>query len=188
MKRIIFFSLFFIHVLAAGHNGFATEIINDYNGTDNDTINQDDINNHKNFFYRKSGISLCFLSSGFTYGVSYDHFLARNVNLQFTLGVGSVSGGLKLYPWINNDRRSPIQGYIGIDAIFLYDFVFNYKWYDFLYIPVGIQLFSKKTFTASLEVGYLRDLQDKKGYPFGGLKLGYRFKNKTRTTAVKNNN
>jgi outer membrane protein W len=154
MKKIVLLFLFFVQF-----SSFGQEI------------------NPRNEF--KNGLGLKLGGPTRILALNYNHFFTQNINLE--LGVGFTFGayaGVKYY-FGSADKVMKFAPYVGAqlfktvlsndDAIIPFSMPFG------VYLPVGVQLFSKDGFNISLEASYLLLFVADGSRPGGSFHIGKNF-------------
>ncbi len=125
--------------------------------------------NKRNDF--KDGFGLKIGGPTFALALNYNHFFNQNLNLELGAGIVGAYGGLK-YFFGKEDKVMRFTPYVG--AEYCYTAIIFDGFYQGVYLPLGVQFFSKKGFNLSLEASCFLFY----GYgaiPWGSLHIGKNF-------------
>ena len=135
-----------------------------------------DTDTHNRRELRPWGVSLNLLGPTGISSVNVDYFISRNISVEVGAGFFGAYVGGKAYIGKKQWTGMPYVGYTAAmfglpgqddDGVYLYN-----------YLPIGYHYVSKKGFNIAIEVAFNPD--DTPYELFGQLRLGYRFKKKTK--------
>jgi hypothetical protein len=122
---------------------------------------------------RPNAISLSLLGSSPFIGLVIERLLGRKSGFEIGIGYTSFGAGLKLYPQGSQTRKALFHA--GITASYV---PIPGDINGVIYIPLGVSYFSKNHFSFAFDIGpslLFFDHGEVFPFPFGNLKLGYRF-------------
>ncbi len=152
MKKIVLLFLFFVQF-----SSFGQEI------------------NPRNEF--KNGLRLSVGGPTRFLNVNYNHFFTQNINLELGVGVIGAFAGVKYY-FGSADKVMQFAPYVGAQlytAVMSDNSILGFDMPFGVYLPCGVQLFSKNGFNLSLEAYYLLLFDADGSRPFGSIHVGKNF-------------
>lgn len=135
-------------------------------------------NNVKNGFdeIRKNAISGNIFGSTPAAGAIYERLLSRKFSLEAGIGLLSVGGGIKYFPF--NVRESKPFLHTGV-SVFIVAIPLGYGAIPTsIYFPIGVSKFGKNRFNFGLDVGpafWSEEISNSKTTFYGSIKIGKRF-------------
>ena len=126
---------------------------------------------------KKNSISFNIAGTTPALGLTYERVLSNKILLEVGLGVPSVGLGIKVYPF--NITNQKLMFHTGITSLLIAMGGDLYYRSFITYIPFGISYYVKTWinigFDAVPAIGIDPDHGDRTIFPYGNIKLGYRF-------------
>jgi len=119
---------------------------------------------------KKNGISVNLLGTSPFFGLTYERLLSKYFSLEAGVGLLSLGGGIKIYPFKAKEGQAIFH--TGITVAHEY-----YSEYTVSYIPLGFSYFGQKGLNLGVDLGpaHFSDGYDNYIFFYGNIKFGIRF-------------
>ena len=126
---------------------------------------------------KKNSISFNIAGTTPALGLTYERVLSNKILFEVGLGVPSVGLGIKVYPF--NITNQKLMFHTGITELLIWISGDLYYRSFITYMPIGISYFINNGINIGLDagpaIGIDPDNGDRSIFPYGNIKLGYRF-------------